>query len=143
VTRFSDIAGQLHIAREGIQQQVAGHPCHRADAYVGLKDGISAHMTLWEADDLQHFPIRIETINGTDRETLDFTDVHQEYPAQELFLPPDGFTAYATPVALMNELIVRDASYRKKSSTVNFEEPVDSRSGTWHENSGFSPMGQQ
>jgi hypothetical protein len=100
---------------------------------VPLNTGLKARLILWQADDARHFPVRIEAVNGPQRMTLDFSGVHLEYPAQQLFLPPDGFTAYASSVALMNELIIRDASLAKKYGTSEFGDPADVHSGAWRQ----------
>ena len=123
----------LSIVNEGIKEDVNGHPCHRCQALVTMANGDKARLTLWQADDARHFPVRIQTLDGVDRLTLDFADIRLESPSRVLFLPPDGFTAYPTAVALMNELIVRDASLAKKYEQGTPDEPQDVRPN------GFQP----
>ena len=135
-------AGQLDITKESIQENVNGHPCHRCEAVVELNNGLKARLTLWQADDAGHFPVRIESVEGTRHMTLDFSEVRLEYPAQELFLPPDGFTPYASSVALMNELIVRDASFAEKHQFGESDEPAPIKSGNWRDATGVSSPGQ-
>jgi hypothetical protein len=135
-----EAAGPLHITKEGIQEDVNGHPCHRGEAVVALNNGLKTRLTLWQADDAGHFPVRIEAVNGLSHMTLDFSGIRLEYPAQGLFLPPDGFTAYASSVALMNELIVRDASLAENHQFGEKEEPADVRSGNWHDTSGGASL---
>jgi len=129
-------ATRLNISNEGIREDVNGHPCHRCKAVVVLNDGREARLTLWQADDEKHFPIRIEAVNGPSRTTLDFSEIRLETPARELFLPPDGFTAYGSSTAMMNELIVREASAIKKNQAGEFDEPTDVRSSNWHQTPG-------
>jgi hypothetical protein len=129
----TEAGSQLNITKDGIREDVNGHPCHRCEAVVLLDNGLTARLTLWQADDARHFPVRIEAVNGLNHMTLDFSEIHLEYPDQKLFLLPDGFTAYASPVALMNELIVRDSSLAKKYQTGEFDEPTDVRSSNWHQ----------
>jgi hypothetical protein len=117
----------LALANEEITEEVAGHPCHRCQGIVSLDDGTKARLTLWQADDLNHFPVRIQALAGMDQMTLDFSEIRQQSPAKELFAPPDGFTPYATSVALMNELIVRDSTLAKKYPEASFDEPADVR----------------
>jgi hypothetical protein len=135
----SDIApaGQLNITKESIHEDINGHPCHRCQAEVVLNNGLKARLILWQADDAGHFPVRIEAVEGTNHMTLDFSGIRLEYPARELFLPPDGFTPYASSIALMNELIVRDASFAKKHQFDENIEPVD-HSGSWRATPGGS-----
>jgi len=136
-----EAASQLTIAKEGIQENVNGHPCHRCEAVVVLDNGLKARLTLWQADDARYFPVRIEAVNGPNRMTLNFSEIRLEYPAQQLFLPPDGFTAYATSAALMNELIVRDASLARRPG--EFGEPNEVHSGNWHDSPNITPLGHQ
>jgi hypothetical protein len=124
-------ASRLNITKESIQENVNGHPCHRCEAVVLLNSGLEAHLTLWQADDTGHFPVRIETVEGPSRMTLDFSEIRLEYPARELFLPPDGFSPYASAIALMNELIVRDSSFARKHQFDESTEPID-QSGSFH-----------
>lgn len=124
--------GPLTITRESIQEVIDGQPCHKCEAAVSLASGRSVLLTLWESDQTGHFPVRIEAVNGLQRTTLDLSDVRMEYPPQDLFLPPDGFTAYENGARLMNELILRDASYSKKSQIPESDEPLDTRTSDWH-----------
>jgi len=130
-----EAAGQLNTTREGSQQNINGHPCQKYEAVVVLNNGIKANLTLWQADDSAHFPVRIEATNGPNRMTLDFSEIRLQAPAQELFLPPDGFTPYASSLAMMNELIVRDASRDKT--------PAEVRPSNYHPMPGVSTLGHQ
>ncbi len=137
-----EAAGQLNISKEGIQAVVNGHPCHRCEAAVTLNNGLKVRLTLWQADDAGHFPVRIEAVNGPDQMTLNFSEIRLEYPDRGLFLPPDGFTPYATSVSLMNELIVRDASLARKYQ-LGSDEPATVHSGNWHDSPGISTLPHQ
>jgi hypothetical protein len=108
-----EAAGQVNITKEAVQQDVNGHPCHRCEADVMLSNGLKARLTLWQTDDATHFPVRIEATNGPNQMTLNFSEIRLESPSKDLFSPPDGFTAYASSVALMNELIIREATEAK------------------------------
>jgi hypothetical protein len=132
-------ADQLTLAKDGVQGEIDGHPCHRCQAVVLFRNGLEARLTLWQADDATHFPVRIEAVEGPSRMTLDFAEIRLEYPPQELFMPPDGFTPYASSVALMNELIVRDSAFAKKHQFEENTEPVD-QSGSWHPMPGANNM---
>jgi hypothetical protein len=125
--------GPIHIANDGIQAEVDGHPCHRSETALDLSDGQKARLTVWRADDERHFPLKIEVVNGAERVTVSFSEVRRELPALDLFRPPDGFAVYPTSVALMNELIVRDASLIKRNQTEDLSEPADVRSQAWHQ----------
>jgi hypothetical protein len=119
--------------KPGIEEKIAGHDCRRREATIPAPDGTDAHLVLWEAEDQRHFPVRAEWNHGTERMTLDFSEVRLELPPEQLFHPPDGFTSYPSAVALMNELIVRGAVLEKKSQSEDeFTEPSDVRNPNWH-----------
>ena len=137
ITPDFEAAGQFTITNEGIQQVVNNLPCHRCKATVILDRGIKAQLTLWRTDDARNFPVRIEAANGSDRMVLDFSEIRLETPSRELFLPPDGFTVLESSTALMNELIVREASVAKKPA-----ESAEIHSGNWHDTPGVAPLGR-
>jgi hypothetical protein len=126
--------------KDGPPEDVNGHPTHRRAMDVSLDAGQIGHLTLWQADDLRHFPVRIQWIAPSNSVTVNFSEVRVEYPQQELFRPPDGFTTYPTPVALMNELMTRDANFAKQNQTGEFDEPPkDTRSSNWRGSSPGTP----
>jgi hypothetical protein len=117
------------------EEQAGGHPCRRVEAVVQSSDGSSAQFAVWQAEDEKRFPVRIVSAESGPGLTLDFTDIRLELPPPELFFPPDGFTKYETPTALMNELIVRQSAYVKSDEGT---EPVSAvGSANWH--SGVNP----
>jgi len=103
-------------SKEAVSEQVNGHPCHRLEKRVALSDGSTARLTEWSADDLNRFPVRMRTERGGRQETVDFSEVRLDVPGPELFVPPGGFTQYATPAALISELIIRESSFRTGAS---------------------------
>jgi hypothetical protein len=98
------------------QEEANGHPCRRLEAVVGCNDGQSARFTVWQAEDAKRLPVRIQSTSGSRQFTLDLSDIRMDLPAQELFTPPADFTKYATPVALMNELIIRQTELIKANT---------------------------
>jgi hypothetical protein len=97
------------------QEEANGHPCRRLEAVVQSNDGSSARFRIWQAQDAKDFPVRIQTPPGPRQMTLNFSNLRLELPAAELFGPPDGFMKYNTPVALMNELIIRQIALAKQN----------------------------
>jgi hypothetical protein len=93
-------------------EQVNGHPCHRLEKKVVFSDGSTAKLTEWQADDLNRFPVRLRTESGGREETVDFSGVRFDVPSPELFAPPGDFTQYASPAALISELIIRESTFR-------------------------------
>jgi hypothetical protein len=97
-----------------IEEEVNGHPCRRIEALVQSSDGSTERFKIWEAEDAKFFPIRISTSPGPREMVLNFSDLRLELPPAQLFGPPDGFVRYETPVALLNELIVRQSALAKR-----------------------------
>jgi hypothetical protein len=110
---------------QGASKELNGHSCRRADVVVPLSNGLKVPLTVWKADDANEFPVRIECSNGSDVMTLNFSEIRFETPPEDLFEPPDGFTAYASSTSLMNELIMRGA----ENSAPGKPEPHPSN---WH-----------
>lgn len=108
-----------------VEEQANGHPCRRVEATVQSDNGSTARFSVWQAEDLKKCPVRIAEADGVKGLTVNLTNVRLELPPPELFFPPDGFTKYETPAALMNELIMRQGVY-VKSQNINPEgsEPV-------------------
>jgi hypothetical protein len=97
------------------QEEVNGHPCRRLQAEVQCDDGSTARFLVWEAQDARRLPVRIQCTTGSRQFTLNFSNVRLDLPTPELFVPPDGFTRYATSATLMNELIIRQTELIKSS----------------------------
>jgi hypothetical protein len=98
-----------------MQEEANGHPCRRVEAVVQSSDGSTARFRVWQAEDAGNFPVRISGLQGPGEMLLNFSDLRLELPAPTLFSPPDGFIRYDSPVALMNELIVRQNTLAKKN----------------------------
>jgi hypothetical protein len=104
-----------------VEEEANGHPCRRIEAVVQSSDGSSERFTIWQAEDAKHFPVRIKSPPGPGEMTLNFSDLRLELPASQLFGPPEGFVQYDTPVALMNELIVRQSALAKRNEVPSLE----------------------
>lgn len=114
----------------GIPEMIDNHPSHRYEARVTCSDGSVALYKVWQADDLRHFPIRIQSDTGGKPMTLDFSNVLFDPPNETLFNPPDGFVRYNSPVALMNELIIRDTTVGGNQEPTEYSGPPPPRSAT-------------
>jgi len=120
-------------ADAAVQEQANGHPCRRLEAVVGCDDGSSARFMVWQAEDAKRLPVRIRSISGPRQFTLDFSNIRLDLPAPELFVPPEGFTKYATSVALMNELILRQTELIKSAGLHGSEEAPGPTVPTWRQ----------
>jgi hypothetical protein len=99
-------------------------PCHRVEARINRADGSVAAYRVWQADDMRRFPIRIQSDSGGKPMTLTFSDLRMDSPDASLFNPPDGFVKYENPVALMNELILRQTTVERRSQPTELNASV-------------------
>jgi hypothetical protein len=99
-----------------VEEEANGHPCRRIEAVVQSSDGSTERFKVWQAEDAQFFPVRISTPPGPREMVLNFSEIRLELPPAPLFEPPDGFIKYDSPVALMNELIVRQSALIKQNT---------------------------
>jgi hypothetical protein len=108
------------------EEEANGHPCRRVEALVQCDDGTTARFNVWQAEDAKHLPARIQCTSGERQFTLNFSDIRLDLPAPELFVPPVDFTKYPTPVALMNELIIRQTELIKANTHRSEDEDTSS-----------------
>ena len=105
-------------------ESIQGRPCHRVQVAVALSDGSKARFLEWQADDLKRFPLRLRSLDTPTPITLDFSDVRLEYASPQLFNPPDGFTQYASAIALMNELMIRQSTLKQRPGALEERMPT-------------------
>jgi hypothetical protein len=108
----ASVTNQTAVNKDLGSEIVDGHPCHRGQVILTYSDGSSARLTEWRADDLQHFPVRIQVESAGRETTVDFSNVRLDVPEADLFNPPADFTRYGSAVALINELMIRESAYR-------------------------------
>ena len=121
-----------------VAESVNGHPCHKVEATVNISGGAAVHFAVWQADDAQQFPVRIETIDGARPMTVDFENIHfQTLPADAL-RPPDEFKKYDNGDMMVNELMIRETTTAKKKNSGDFmpEDEGPDDSSKWNHRPG-------
>jgi hypothetical protein len=116
----------IEVRSDVAPQQVAGHPCQESEVKVAWNDGTVTVLRVWRAMDLQGLPLRITCATGGAPLILSLSKVRQETPPNDLFLPPDGFTKYASAEAMMTELMVRQQNHKRKP---DYERPPSDEIG--------------
>jgi hypothetical protein len=112
-TRFTNVvASAARITSP--PEKVAGHPCQQAEVKVCSSDGTATVLCVWRATDLKGVPLRITGAPPGTPPALNFSKVRMESPPDDLFLPPDGFTKYASAEAMMTELTMRQQNHKRK-----------------------------
>src|SRR5581483_1590479 len=104
-----------------VLESVNGRPCHRTQAVISSSDGSTARFIVWRPLEADRFPARIKSMNGSPQLTINFFDARRESLAQKLFLPPDGFTKYATAETIRDELQMRQKAVGKKVISADSE----------------------
>ena len=99
-------------------ENINGHPCRKTEAILGLANGTTAKYNVWRATDAKRFPLRIEAEPGAAKLTINLSAVRFKEFEGDLFLPPNGFTRYASTNDMAAELVIRTAA---------LEKPVDTR----------------
>lgn len=96
-------------------QRIDGHPVDKANMSVMCSNAQRMGYQIFRAKDMGSLPMQINSLNSQQPFTLSLTKVRLERPAEELFLPSDGFTKYASVMAMINELGTRQlGGFREK-----------------------------
>lgn len=77
------------------QETVDGHPCVKNDVVV-TNTVQSTDFTVWNATDLNNFPVKITTSEEGMPVTITFQNISFDKPTADLFLPPAHFTKYGS-----------------------------------------------
>lgn len=96
-------------------ETIRGHPCKTEDVIFTLRGRPPAEFTTWRAAEFKGVPLRIKSINGSARFTMELSDVRLESPPSGIFMPPQDFTKYASTDSMMVELISRRAALSRKN----------------------------
>ncbi len=111
----------------GPSERLEGHSVEHAQATVSANNGQQSVFRLLRAQDLNMLAIQIDSADNSPRSRLTLSKVRLEEPAKELFLPPDGFTKYASEEALLNELAARQQSGRRGRQSGDSDHPGGGR----------------
>ena len=123
--RFTNLLTQV-IA--GQTERIEGHLVDKANVTVMGSDGQTLIIQLLRAQDLGNLPLRIRSLNRPPSFALALSKIQLVMPAEDLFLPPDGFSKYESEAALINELAARQQSLfgggrEHAGATGDYDEP--------------------
>jgi hypothetical protein len=83
------------------RETVEGHNCVKNQVTVTDKDGTTHESTVWNAADVQNFPVKIVTTEQGQLSTMLFKRISFAPPAADTFEVPTGFTKYASVQSMM------------------------------------------
>jgi hypothetical protein len=95
-------------------EKFGGHLCEAALATVAKADGTAVSFEVLKAADLNGFPVRIHSHSNSPPLTLTFSKIRLETPGADVFVPPEGFSKYSSPEALVDELAARQHNLRRR-----------------------------
>jgi hypothetical protein len=87
------------------RETLDGHPCVKNRVVVTEPDGRHHEATVWEAEDMNRFPLRIQTVDDTDTITLNFRQVKFQAPRAADFDLPAGTARYADSQELSQAIL--------------------------------------
>jgi hypothetical protein len=76
------------------RETVDGHDCDKNRVEISDKEGNKQLVTVWNARDLDHFPVKIEQTQTGQLSTILLKDIKLTKPDGALFEPPGDFTKY-------------------------------------------------
>jgi hypothetical protein len=89
------------------KETVDGHPCVKNKVIVTDKNGTARESTVWNATDLQNFPVKIQTTEQGREMIMHFKDITITTPGASLFEPPSGYTKYDSMPAMIQAVMVK------------------------------------
>jgi hypothetical protein len=87
--------------KESGSETVEGHDCVKNKVVVTGTDGVAHESTVWNAKDLNNFPVKIQMTEHGTQMTMTFKDVKLQKPDASLFNPPSDFKKYDSMMSLM------------------------------------------
>jgi hypothetical protein len=89
------------------KEKLDGHDCVKNKAVVTDKEGNKHESTVWNATDLNKFPVKIEQTEDGNMSTLTFRDVKLSKPEEKKFDTPTDCKKYENIMAIMQEVMKR------------------------------------
>jgi len=137
---YAPISSALEFTNLVITSEIAGLPSDRVNGYRGHaamatvtgNDGSTTSFSAWRSGVLHGLPVRIETLKPADPSVINLSAVRSENLAPKFFLPPEGFTAYASGDAMAGELMTRKGKLHFAGSGDDREKLPDNPSPSVH-----------
>jgi hypothetical protein len=98
---------------QGAPQIIQGHLCVPQEVTVETTDGLASTFQVWSAKDLSGLPLRITPAPNSSMPAVRLSNVKAELPAEDLFNPPEGFTRYASPEIMVDEIAIRRRNLKR------------------------------
>lgn len=89
------------------KETLNSHECVKQKVIVTGKDGKPRTFTVWNASDLNKFPLKMETTEEGTAVVILFKDVKLAKPAAASFDPPSGFTKYDNVQTMIQQVMMK------------------------------------
>lgn len=89
------------------KETVDGHPCIKNKVVATNKDGAKSESTVWNATDLDQFPVKIESNESGQKSVMLFKNISFKKPAASQFEAPAGLTKYTDAQTMMQTEIMK------------------------------------
>jgi len=97
-------------------EKIGSYDCSSELAAVQMDNGSTVNFKVMRATGLKQFPVRLSMVTNAVPLTVTFSKVQLGAPGAELFAPPDGFSKYASPEAMSDEIAIRQHNLRRKAA---------------------------
>lgn len=111
-TTKPDSAFKIDMTELG-SENLDGHPCIKYKAVITDDKGKTHESTVWKANDLKKFPIKIETNESGHTTTMLFTNIKMEKPDAALFEAPKDYKKYDNQQQLMQQEMMKRMGVQK------------------------------
>jgi hypothetical protein len=88
-------------------ENMDGHSCVKNKVVVTTSDGKKVEATVWNATDLEDFPVRVETTDSGAKIVMLFKNVSFSAPDESFFEAPAGYRRYTNIQAMMQTEIMK------------------------------------
>lgn len=89
------------------KETVDSHPCTKNKTVITDKQGTKHEFTVWNADDLKNFPIKIETEEQGIAMTMSYKNISFFKPEAALFNPPASYTRYDNVQEMLQQVMMK------------------------------------
>jgi len=113
----------LLVQPKGLPDKSVSQGADSSEVTVQMSDGRNPKFQVWRAMGLNGLPLRISTLTNAVAFPIRLSNVRPGPAPADLFVPPNGFTKYSSPEALVDELAARKLNLRRKSAPEPFTGP--------------------
>lgn len=89
------------------KETIDGHACEKEEVTLTDDKGNEQHATVWEAEDMNKFPVQMELKQDNASVIMNYKDVKLGRPSESHFEAPTGMAKFDSVSALMSDMITK------------------------------------